>query len=147
MFCSFGVSPRIMRFFCTGHVVEWDQPSFATILLKMAKKRLEGARAIILLDVWKVGTILFSTRRSFCIRGIPNPTNTKIVSRWGLGANKLRFWRSLPHINPDPNPADVRKGDRSSRTASQRSRHAGSLGIEAMPKECSSFISGAEQRC
>lgn len=27
MFCSFGATPRIMRFFCTGRVVEWDRPS------------------------------------------------------------------------------------------------------------------------
>ena len=73
MFCSFGVSPRIMRFFCTGHVVEWDQPSFATILLKMAKKKLEGARAVILLDVWKVGP--FSSVQSFILHpGVRNPT-------------------------------------------------------------------------
>ncbi|KZF19481.1 hypothetical protein L228DRAFT_251075, partial [Xylona heveae TC161] len=27
MFCSFGASPRIMRFFCNASVVEWDQGS------------------------------------------------------------------------------------------------------------------------
>lgn len=54
MFCSFGVTPRIMRFFCTGRVIEWDQPEFETVLARMGKKRIDGARAIIYLDVFKV---------------------------------------------------------------------------------------------
>lgn len=56
MFCSFGTSPRIMRFFCTGRVVEWDCPEFESLISKMGKKTVEGARAIIMLDVWKVQT-------------------------------------------------------------------------------------------
>jgi len=56
MFCSFGVMPRIMRFFCTGRVVEWDKPEFEALLSKMGKKRIDGARAIIVLDVFKVQT-------------------------------------------------------------------------------------------
>ncbi|KAL3421553.1 pyridoxamine phosphate oxidase-like protein [Phlyctema vagabunda] len=57
MFCSFGPSPRIMRFFCTGRVVEWDTPAFYPLLARMGKhKKVDGARAIILLDVWKVQT-------------------------------------------------------------------------------------------
>jgi hypothetical protein len=56
MFCSFGSSPRILRFFCTGTVIEWDSPRFETLLEKMGKARLDGARAVILLDVWKVQT-------------------------------------------------------------------------------------------
>src|SRR3954452_12005867 len=39
MFCSFGESPRIMRFFCKGRVVEWDRPEFESLLSKMGKKR------------------------------------------------------------------------------------------------------------
>ena len=54
MFCSFETSPRIMRFFCTGKVVEWDEPAFEPLLAKMGGKRVEGARAVILLNVWKV---------------------------------------------------------------------------------------------
>jgi len=56
MFCSFGVMPRIMRFFCTARVAEWDQPEFESLLVKMGKKRIDGARAIIFLDVFKVQT-------------------------------------------------------------------------------------------
>jgi hypothetical protein len=56
MFCSFGSTPRIMRFFCTGRVVEWDQPEFETLLGRMGKKRIQAARAAILLDVFKVQT-------------------------------------------------------------------------------------------
>lgn len=54
MFCSFAKSPRIMRFFCMGTVVEWDDPKFDSLLKKMGKERIEGARAVILLDVFKV---------------------------------------------------------------------------------------------
>ncbi|PSS22101.1 hypothetical protein M430DRAFT_99469 [Amorphotheca resinae ATCC 22711] len=56
MFCSFGATPRIMRFFCKGSVVEWDQPEFEVLLAKMGKKRIDGARAVIKLDVFKVQT-------------------------------------------------------------------------------------------
>lgn len=54
MFCSFGSAPRIMRFFCWGKVVEWDQPWFEGLIGKMGKEKIQGARAVILLDVFKV---------------------------------------------------------------------------------------------
>ncbi len=54
MFCSFDTSPRIMRFFCKGRVIEWDQPEFELLLKRMGNKMVEGARAVILLDVFKV---------------------------------------------------------------------------------------------
>lgn len=54
MFCSFAKSPRILRFFCTGQVVEWDDPKFEALLQRMGKERIEGARAVISLDVFKV---------------------------------------------------------------------------------------------
>lgn len=54
MFCSFEASPRILRLFCTGSVVEWNQPEFADYLQRMGKHSVVGARAIILLDVFKV---------------------------------------------------------------------------------------------
>ena len=54
MFCSFARSPRIMRFFCKGKIVEWDAPGFEPLLRKMGKKRVDGARAVILLEVFKV---------------------------------------------------------------------------------------------
>ena len=43
-----------MRFFCMGKVVEWDDPRFDVLLKKMGKERIEGARAVILLDIFKV---------------------------------------------------------------------------------------------
>lgn len=54
MFCSFETSPRILRFFCTGRVVEWDQPEFNTWIQKMGNHKVIGARAVILLDVFQV---------------------------------------------------------------------------------------------
>ncbi|RDL40978.1 Uncharacterized protein BP5553_00957 [Venustampulla echinocandica] len=70
MFCSFGPSPRIMRFFCTGRVVEWDTPEFEVLLGKMGKKRIDAARAIIMLDVWKVQTS--------CGYGVPKLTTSSL---------------------------------------------------------------------
>ena len=67
MFCSFGAVPRIMRFFCTGRVVEWDQPEFEMLLERMGKKRPLSARAVILLDVFKVQTS--------CGYGVPRISN------------------------------------------------------------------------
>ncbi|EPE26608.1 hypothetical protein GLAREA_02521 [Glarea lozoyensis ATCC 20868] len=56
MFCSFGISPRIMRFFCTGRVVEWDAPEFQHLLAKMGKAHVDGARAVLVFDIFKVQT-------------------------------------------------------------------------------------------
>ncbi|KAA6406727.1 MAG: hypothetical protein FRX48_09450 [Lasallia pustulata] len=71
MFCSFGKSPRIMRFFCTGKVVEWNQPGFGPLLEKMGKRKVQGARAIILLNVFKV--------QSSCGFAVPFLTTTPAV--------------------------------------------------------------------
>ena len=60
-----------MRFFCKGSVVEWDDGRFEGLLRKMGKKRVEGARAVILLDVFKVGfgisAIPFSRKALFML--------------------------------------------------------------------------------
>ncbi|KAI9758059.1 MAG: hypothetical protein M1835_000625, partial [Candelina submexicana] len=56
MFCSFDTLPRILRFFCRGRVVEWDEPEFEPLLKRMGKERVDGGRAIIVLDIWKVQT-------------------------------------------------------------------------------------------
>ena len=63
MFCSFAKSPRIMRFFCKGSVVEWDDGRFEGLMGKMGKRRVEGARAVILLDVLKVGFSIVDNSR------------------------------------------------------------------------------------
>jgi hypothetical protein len=54
MFCSFETSPRIMRLFCTGRVVEWNEPGFEGWLKRMGNKTFTGMRAVIVLDVLKV---------------------------------------------------------------------------------------------
>ncbi|KFX94457.1 hypothetical protein V490_04357 [Pseudogymnoascus sp. VKM F-3557] len=56
MFCSFDAAPRILRFFCTGRVIEWDDKDFDSWLEKMGNKKILGARAVIVLDVFKVQT-------------------------------------------------------------------------------------------
>ncbi|KAL4999215.1 hypothetical protein BDV10DRAFT_193871 [Aspergillus recurvatus] len=56
LFCSFDAAPRILRFFCTGSVIEWSDPDFGPYLERMVGKKLLGARAIIRLDVFKVQT-------------------------------------------------------------------------------------------
>lgn len=59
MFCSFDAAPRIMRWFCWGRVVEWDGVEFGEVLGRMGRKREEegllGARAVVLLEVFKGG--------------------------------------------------------------------------------------------
>lgn len=47
-------SETISRLYENGRVVECDQPEFEVLLTKMGKKRTEGARAMIMLDVFKV---------------------------------------------------------------------------------------------
>ena len=83
MFCSFGPGPRIVRLFCAkARVVEWDRPEFGRLCETMgggedgacrggdgvdhegmdavtadvatASSTMQGARAIIVLDVFKV---------------------------------------------------------------------------------------------
>lgn len=61
-----------MRFFCTGRVVEYDQPGFEPLLQRMGKKRVEGARAVILLDVFKCQTS--------CGFGVPLLTTAHIAT-------------------------------------------------------------------
>lgn len=59
MFMSFGNTPRILRFFCRARVVEWDQPTFPDLVRTIAKGKREafdGARAVILCDIWEVQT-------------------------------------------------------------------------------------------
>ncbi|KAK5688545.1 hypothetical protein LTS10_000523 [Elasticomyces elasticus] len=56
MFCSFDKSPQIMRWFCKGTVVERDTPEFEKTLGRMGKEKIIGARAVILLHVFKVQT-------------------------------------------------------------------------------------------
>ena len=54
MFCSFDKNPRIMRLFCTGRVIEFDRPGYQSYLDKMGLQHVTGARAVILLDIFKV---------------------------------------------------------------------------------------------
>lgn len=59
MFMSFGDTPRIMRLFCNSSVVEWDHPQFPDLTRRIAKGKREafdGARAVILCDIWQVQT-------------------------------------------------------------------------------------------
>ena len=57
MWCSFGKSPRIMRWFCTGKVVEHGDPGWGEWRGRFKSVEDGGvpsARAVIVLDVWKV---------------------------------------------------------------------------------------------
>lgn len=59
MFCSFDAAPLILRWFCQGSVIEWHEPEFSRCLARMgAGKGVVGARAIIRLDIFKVGLLL-----------------------------------------------------------------------------------------
>lgn len=61
MFCSFDAAPRILRLFCTAEVIEWNEPAFRPALscMGLAEKCVEGARAVILLHIFKVLLVLF----------------------------------------------------------------------------------------
>ncbi|KAH6648547.1 hypothetical protein BKA67DRAFT_575154 [Truncatella angustata] len=53
IFCSFEKNSRILRRFCTGFVVEGHEPDFDHWQKKMGNKSLVGARATIMLDIFK----------------------------------------------------------------------------------------------
>lgn len=54
MCCSFEASPRILKLFCTGKILEYDEPGFEGWLSRMGEKDVAAARAIVFLNVWKV---------------------------------------------------------------------------------------------
>ncbi len=54
LFCSFDKLPRILRLFCTGSVVESSEPEYGVWLKRMGDKNLVAARAIIVLNIFKV---------------------------------------------------------------------------------------------
>lgn len=56
MFCSFDAKPGIVRLFCKARVVEADSPEFPIYLEKMGLEEVDGARAVVVLDIWKVQT-------------------------------------------------------------------------------------------
>lgn len=59
MFMSFGERPRILRFFCRSTVFEYDHPAFPELVHQIAKGKREafdGARAVIVADIWQVQT-------------------------------------------------------------------------------------------
>lgn len=67
MFCSFDKTPRILRLFCTGSVIEWNEPEFPQYLERMGGKNVTGARAIIRMDVFKVRYFSVIALPCFCI--------------------------------------------------------------------------------
>ncbi|GME23142.1 pyridoxamine phosphate oxidase [Neofusicoccum parvum] len=86
MACSFGTSPRIMRLFCTGRVVEKDDPHFDDWVAKTGiREGVKACRAVIVLDIFKVqtscgyGVPVLSPNRA----GSPDPESTAAVtSHW-----------------------------------------------------------------
>ena len=69
MFCSFETTPRILRLFCTGRVVEpAGDGAFERVVDRMGLtgKVLVGARAAILLDIFKVGSLTLPLSSYLC---------------------------------------------------------------------------------
>ncbi|KAL2001971.1 hypothetical protein VTN02DRAFT_923 [Thermoascus thermophilus] len=56
LFCSFDAKPGILRLFCAARVVEADSPDFPVYLERMGLEAVAGARAVVVLDIWKVQT-------------------------------------------------------------------------------------------
>lgn len=70
MFCSFEATPRILRLFCTGRVIETqEEGAFRGIVQRMGErtKVFVGTRAVIVLDIFKVGFFLPFLSFSSCI--------------------------------------------------------------------------------
>jgi hypothetical protein len=85
MFCSFDATPRILRLFCTGRVVEWDDREFEGWLTKMGKRGAgEGARAVIVLDVFKASASIL--RRT---HGCAGTDIVQVQTSCGYGVPKL----------------------------------------------------------
>ncbi|KAE8152387.1 hypothetical protein BDV25DRAFT_151237 [Aspergillus avenaceus] len=103
MFCSFETSPRIMRFFCTGSVIEWNEPEFHRYVQRMSGKNLRAARAIIKLDVFKVQTACGFGVPQLALAHDPDTNEPKpylkdraTISHWGdkkVEANELRKYQ------------------------------------------------------
>lgn len=60
MFMSFGPTPRILRLFCRSSIVEWDSPRFKELVQTISRgsrrEDFDGARAVIVCDIWQVQT-------------------------------------------------------------------------------------------
>ena len=54
MFCSLGSKPRILRLYCTGSIIEYNDSRFEPMIKRMGLEYIVGTRAVIVLDVWKV---------------------------------------------------------------------------------------------
>lgn len=101
MFCSFDKSPRIMRWFCrNGKVVEWDSEEFGPLLKEMGKEKIIGARAVIVLEVFK-GTIVSTSRMS---RECPERSLTAAV--------QTSCGYAVPRVSSSIDPARVHEGPR-----------------------------------
>lgn len=54
MFCSFEKVPRILRLFCRGKVTEFWEDGFREVTRSMGVEVPVGARAVIMLEIFKV---------------------------------------------------------------------------------------------
>ena len=112
MFCSFDKAPQIMRLFCTARVVEFDEPDFGEWIRRMGEKRVTAMRAVIVLDVFKVGCffplVYFITLCTVVLHQMHSPplsTSPYInipLTHPPLGPNILRLRRPLPRHQARP---------------------------------------------
>lgn len=101
MFCSFETSPRIMRFFCTGRVVGWNEPGFDGWLKRMGNKTVVGARAVIVLDVFKVRNLQFLT-------GFVRP-NPSMLIELPMQQAQTSCGYAVPYLAVKPDPDNPSK--------------------------------------
>jgi hypothetical protein len=118
MFCSFDKAPQIMRLFCTGRVVEFDDPGFGGWIKRMGEKRVTAMRAVIVLDVFKV-------RLSLSLYLTTPSTLPYLSSSHPPGPNLLRLRRPLPRHAARPS------GRRETGSLPPRPGHARPLGEQA----------------
>ena len=98
--CSFDTTPRILHLYCWGRVIEHDNADFSPMLNRMGHDRVNGARAIINLRIWKVGT---SCGMSVPLLELPQTTDEEAINdssmpmettaaRYFREHNSLRRW-------------------------------------------------------
>ncbi|KAG0205730.1 hypothetical protein BGX33_007768 [Mortierella sp. NVP41] len=106
MLVAFEDGPRIMRLIGTGRVIRVDTPEFNDLMEKHYESteltRASGKRAIILIDVRKVGTS--------CRYGVPffdyRCSRTTLVDRWGKRDEETikEYWRTINKFSLDGLP-------------------------------------------
>lgn len=86
MFMSLDKSPRIVRLFCKGRVVEWDSSEFEGWVRRMGKedRMVPGVRAVIVLDVLEVSRCFGRRSMVPCAVWSGSTLGRSVVALWSF---------------------------------------------------------------